>query len=485
MVACGGGGGGSDPVETPVTVTTPAPPTITSEEEYCIDYTLYKDTTYSDGSVEKQLLEENSEECGYVTIPVEGTPVGDSYCAGTLSQEQYTPLWESIEHLLWEDRLQDYADGEGGLYTDRTIHLDQSCFVQMEKPADCPTYASDTGDSRYSYLTCDGVKQQSNVSFPYDPEDINRAIIDILFVVDTNLTEEDRDGMTVEEFVDKQVFEANHIYMVNGTYALFRVAGIKMVDVAPGDLYRQYAAFFGGRQEFIGLDDWQREVSADLAFLFKKRPEEAIACGVANLDATEGIDKTRGITQCFHNTTFQSTSTTRYYERAHETFAHEIGHLLGAQHQESDTTSPGIFEYSFGYNLPGYNPQSNNPDYEGAWGGYGTIMSYGDLATGKFSNYTVSCYFPDDAGEYAGQSVKMGTSGGCFCLDPIEEQPSPTNNAETIKRTRYVMSQLHELDHAVQASPVFSSQRKNIGVLERELEIQKLEWKKDVHICLF
>jgi hypothetical protein len=46
MVACGGGGT-SNPVETPVKIA-PAPPTIVSEEEYCIEYTLYKDTTYSD-----------------------------------------------------------------------------------------------------------------------------------------------------------------------------------------------------------------------------------------------------------------------------------------------------------------------------------------------------------------------------------------------------------------------------------------------------
>lgn len=483
MVACGGGGGGSNPAETPVAPITPPPPTITSEEEYCTDYTLYRDTTYSDGTVETQLLEENSEDCGYVNVPVEGTPVGDSYCAGTLSQEEYTAAYESINHLLWEDRLQKYADGEGGVYTGRAVHIDQTCFVQMERPTDCPTDPSNTGDSRYGYLTCDGVKQITGVDFPFDPDNINRAIIDMLFVVDTNLTEEDRDGMTVEDFVDKQVFEANHLFMTNSTYTLIRVAGIKMVDVAPGDLYRQYAAFLPGRQEFLGLDGWQEEANADLAFLFKKLPEDAIACGAASIDATRGIDKTRGIIQCYAHTDFQNTSTTRYYERAHETFAHEIGHLLGAQHEENDANATGLFEYSFGYNLPRYNPQEDNPDYEGTWGGYGTIMSYADLATGSFSNFNRTCTFPDTAGEYAGQSVTMGKRGGCFCLDPIEDQPSPTNNAETIQRTRYTMSQLHEREHAIQFSPIFSAQRKNM--LEVELEVHELEYNRETHICLF
>jgi len=510
LTACGGGGG-SNPAETPVvepptTTQPPAPPVYGTRigDPYCAnssqdmfnkllnviqnleEYDKVQDYADGDDGTYTEVLENESEDCGYVPVPEAGTPIGESYCAHTLSQEEYTPVYESITHLLWEDRLQKFADGEGGEYTDRVVHIDQSCFVQMEKPTDCPTTASSTGDSRYQYLTCDGVKQKSNVSFPFDSENQNRAIIDMLFVVDTNLTEEDREGMTVEEFIDRQLYEANHMYLANGTYTLIRRSGIKMVDVAAGDLYRQYAAFFNGRYEFNGLDDWQREANADLVFLFKKKPEEPIACGVANLDATRGITKTRGILQCYHNTTFQSTTTTRYYERAHETFAHEIGHLLGAQHEETDADKAGLFEYSFGYNLPRYNPQKDNSEYQGAWGGYGTIMSYADLATGKFSNYNVTCNFPDTAGEYAGQSVSLGTRGGCFCLGvPIEEQENPTNNAETIARTRYTMSQLHEAEHGLQFSPVMAAERKSINNLEIDMEINKRDLDRDPHICLF
>ena len=446
LTACSGGGS-SDPVETPVTVTptTPAPPTIVSEEEYCIEYTLYKDTTYSDGTVEKQLLKQNAEECGYVEYPEFGTPVGDSYC-GNKAEDRFQLLLETIQGLRGVDRLQDYADGEGGTYTERTVSIDQTCFVQMEKPADCPTARSDTGDSRFDYLTCDGIKQKTSVSFPYEPGE-GTAIIDMLIVFDSNITEEDRDGMSIEEFINKQVYELNKIYLESEVNTLVRVAGIQTVEVAPGDLYRQYNAFFNAKYEFQDLDTWQREVDADMAFLFKKRPENPIACGVASLDATKGLDKTRGITQCFHNSVFQENSTTRYYERAHETFAHEVGHLLGAQHEYRDANTPGLFEYSFGYNIEGYNPNSENTDYEGIWGGYGTIMSYADLPTGRFSDYDVRREIPE-----TGQSVRLGTMGGCFCLEPIENQPPPTNNAETIRRTRWLMSQLHEHEHAVQFS---------------------------------
>jgi hypothetical protein len=449
----------------------PPPSEGTVLDEFCEDTT--KVIIIADGQGgEIRSEEEKSEECGYEPPPEAGTLLGDSYCAGTLTPEEYDPHFENINHLLPEDRLQDYADGEGGSYTERTVHLDQSCFVQMEMPADCPTDATDNIDPRYNYLTCDGVKQKTGVSFPYQPrsEHAGRAIIDMLFVVDTALTEEDRDGMTVEEFVDKQIYESNHMYMVSGTYTLVRRAGIVMVDVAPGDLYRQYSAFFNERYEFQGLSEWQREAQADLAFLFKKRPEEPIACGVANLDATRGIDKTRGITQCFHNSVFQENTTTRYYQRAHETFAHEIGHLLGAQHHYDDVRSDwGLFEYSYGHHLGGYNPQADNPDYEGIYGGYGTIMSYADLPTGRFSDYNVTCTIPE-----TGAEVGLGTTGGCFCLDPVENQPPPTNNAETILRTRYIMSQLHEMEHGVQFSPALYN-----------MEMDGLTIEEDPEICLF
>lgn len=444
------------------------------------EYDVVQDYADGDGGSYTEVVETESEECGYEPPPEEGTPLGDSYCAGTLTSEEYDPLFESINHLLPEDRLQDYADGEGGSYTERTVHLDQSCFVQMEKPDDCPTDPTDNNDSRYDYLTCDGIKQKTGVSFPYQPrsEHTGRAIIDMLFVVDTALTEEDRDGMTVEEFVDKQIYESNHMYMVSGTYTLVRRAGIVMVDVDEGDLYRQYSAFFNERYEFQRLSDWQREAEADFAFLFKKLPEEPIACGVANLDATRGIDKSRGITQCFHNTVFQEYETTRYYERAHETFAHEIGHLLGAQHEYNDARGNyGLFEYSYGHHLEGYNPQVDNPDYEGVYGGFGTIMTYADLPTGRFSDYNVSCTFGEGTGEYEGQSVKLGTTGGCFCLEEIENQPPPTNNAETILRARWLMSQLHELGHEVAAQSAFFSWS--------TFKMDGLTIEDDPQICLF
>ena len=480
LVACGGGG--STEPETP-TVITPAPTTPTTPNhpeqgdvlsESCDDTTLIREIADGNGGSTEEITE-NSEQCGYEEpqFTPAGTPVGDSYCGRSAPEERFLQLLDSVKHALGDDRFQDYADGEGGTYTERVKHLDQTCFTQMEAPPDCPTTASSTGDSRYDYVTCDGIKQKTGLSFPYEDWSNNKqtAVIDMLIVIDRALTEEDRDGMTVEEFVDKQIFEANHIYEDSATGIRLRVVDIIEVDVADGDLRRQYSAFSNSRYEFANLDQWQTEAQADLAFLFKKRPEEPLACGVASVDATSGLDDTRGIIQCFHNSVFQENAATRYYQRAHETFAHEVGHLLGLEHEWNDSNRPGLFEYSYGYNLPGYNPQADTPDpeYKGVYGGYGTIMSYADLATGRLSDRSETCTILE-----TGQSVELGTDGGCFCLDPIESQSPPTDAVDHIRRVRYVMSQLAELEYNVQFSPsVYNIQMDGLTVEE------------DPQICLF
>lgn len=478
LSGCGGGGNGTEDQQTVVTPTPTNPDAGTILETSCDGTTLIETIADGNGGSTEETTE-NSEDCGYEEpqFAPAGTPIGDSYCGRTAAEERFQQLLDTINHVRHDDRFQDYADGEGGEYTDRIVHLDQSCFVQtLTDPDDCPTTETDTGHPEFGYITCDGERQKSPVSFPYNVDDPvpGWAVIDILVVLDTKLTEEDLDGMTREEFVLHQFFVANHMYDTSNTSIRLRVAGIVDVDVAPGDLYRQYAAFFNARYEFNGLDDWQREAEADLAFLFKKRPEDGIACGVASLDATRGLDKTRGITQCYHNSVFQQNANTRYYERAHETFAHEVGHLLGAQHEWNDADRPGLFEFSYGYHLEGYEPRKDDPEYAGVYSGYGTIMSYADLATGKFSDRDLTCTYPEEAGEFAGQSVKFGTYGGCFCLDPIEDQPPPTDNVDTLRRTRYIMSQLHELEHGLQFSPI-----------QYNMKMDGLTLEEDPQICLF
>lgn len=312
----------------------------------------------------------------------------------------------------------------------------------MSEPTPCPTTPTDTNDSRYKYITCDGVLQRTEISFPYDRMNTEKAIIDILAVVDTKLTVDDRGGFSVEKYIQRELDFANSVFEDSGVHILLRLADIEMVEVRPGDLRRQYNAFFNSRYEFASLDSWQTMAQADIAFLFKKIEEDPIACGVAGIDGTKGLNRTRGITQCYQNSIFQNSEITRYYERAHETFVHEIGHILGLDHHFPEAAAVGnIFKYSFGYLIPGYEKNTDSNQ----WGGYGTIMSYSDLPTGRFSTTSQRFLVPE-----TGQSKQLGTNGGCFCMVPEEEKEPPTESVEHLNRVRYKMSQLSEEEHNVQ-----------------------------------
>lgn len=464
LVGCSGGGSGTEETTPPSTPTPTNPDAGTVLETSCDGTTLIE--TIADGNGgSTQETTENSEQCGYEEpqFAPEGTPEGDPYCGNSLPQDRFTQLLNAVQNARGEDKFQDYADGVGGTYTEIEQNLSQDCFVQMEEPPQCMTTATSTDDSRYDYITCDGIKQKTNVSFPYSSDHEGTAVIDILVAFDIALNnEEDLDGMTAEEFVLYQFYKANEMFIQSGVDIRLRLVEIWEVQSQNTDLRGEYYDFFYSRAPYQELDEKQQAANADIAFLFKKRPENPIACGVAQLDGTKGLDYTRGITQCFHNSVFQENAATRYYERAAETFIHEVGHILGLEHHWQEVDNPagvGLLENSYGYLVPGYRPQQSNPEYTGVYDGYGTIMSYSDLATRQFSDTDSSFTIPE-----TGQSKKLGDNGGCFCLIPVEEQPPGTEAVKHLQRVRYLMSQLNELEHGLQYSPAFNTTEQEIEI---------------------
>ena len=329
---------------------------------------------------------------------------------------------------------------------------------QMSKPPECLTDASDTGFDGYKFITCDGIPLQTDIDFPYDPDNTEIAIIDLLAVVDIKLDEE-LDGGTYTEFVQRELDLANQLFADSGVYVKLRLAGVQLVDVTVGDLRRQIERFTRSTREFTDLDTWQKDAGADIAFLFKRIEAEPWACGVALYnDLTQEMKYRRGVSQCHINTVFQETTTTRYYERAHETFTHEIGHILGMDHNiESSGTTSTLFPFSYGHLIRGY-----DRDLSDEYNGYGTIMSYSDLPTGRFSDRSEFFFIPE-----TGTSEALGKSVSGFNLFGIPLNPA-TDGVDHLNRVRYYMSQLHEMFDGPDASPaVFNSS------------------SKDDHICLF
>ena len=293
--------------------------------------------------------------------------------------------------------------------------------VQMSKPSECLTTFSYTGLPDFPYVTCDGIPTSGMASYPYDADNTETALITVMAVVDTNLTEEMRRGLTVEEFVQKQFDFANDIFATSGVYITLQVAGIEVVDVTSGDLLRQYRYFSDSRGEFRGMDELQVAHGADFAFLFKKREDDPWACGVAALtNDRQPRNKRRGVSQCHVGEEFNETATTRYYERASITFTHEMGHLFGLEHNIESATLTPVFPFSYGYLLPEY-----EDDKTDEWNGYGSVMSYSDKPTHMMSDPDATFEIPE-----LGIVVLVGSE----VADAVRH----------LNRVRYYMSQQHE-----------------------------------------
>ena len=295
-------------------------------------------------------------------------------------------------------------------------------LTQMSKPTECLTVSSDTGFVYFPYITCDGIPTSGPTSYPFDEGNTELALITVMAVVDTNLTLEMRRGLTVEEFVQKQFDFANDIFANSGVYIVLQVAGIVEIDVREGDLLRQYKYFTMSNGEFTGLDDVQDENEADFAFLFKARAEEPWACGAASLtNVRDDHSRRRGVSQCHVGEEFNDTETTRYYERASITFAHEMGHLFGMEHNVESATMVPVFPFSYGYLLPEY-----EVDVSDEWNGYGTVMSYSDKPTHMMSDPDATFVIPE-----LGIEVPVG-------------RYKDADAVRHLNRVRYYMSQLHE-----------------------------------------
>lgn len=337
-----------------------------------------------------------------VEHPAFGTPLSDPYCSPNTVEEQFINLLTLV---------QDIADGKGG----KQVEVVEQDSTECGYAAGCPTQPSgDLGE--FPYITCDGIRQRTDTDFAYSAESTYINTIHMLIIFDPNV---DTQGLTVEQFVQRELDFANQVFARSNVYIELQVAEIRTQEFSPLETLRTLIYPLGDNTDpFTWVTDAQREAGADIAMLFLSRRENPIACGVAYLDGTRGIGKTRGITQCYQNTVFQP-DYLRYYNRAHETFTHEVGHILGLDHDLANAGNGyGIFEYSYGYQEDGVE--------------LGTIMSYSNEPFERFSD-------PVEREEVDGVSYSIGSS-----------EPVTTDATEHLNRVRDTMSKLDEIHSQLQ-----------------------------------
>lgn len=116
------------------------------------------------------------------------------------------------------------------------------------------------------------------------------------------------------------------------------------------------------------------------------------------------------ITQSYHSESAYMTIGSGCIDQSYFCFAHELGHLLGCNHNKEDTDLKGMYDYSYGwhFDLPDDNPNI---------GRIGTMMSYPGAENRLL-------YFSDPALGYHG--VAIGSE--------------KANNAKTIKLTKKIVA---------------------------------------------
>jgi uncharacterized membrane protein YgcG len=169
-------------------------------------------------------------------------------------------------------------------------------------------------------------------------------------------------------FLDAEIAFANNIFSRSKVYIRLNLVGYESINIGVEKATNTLNKMGNRTSQFRNIVQKQKETGADLVHAFVSIDTRRGMCGVSYIGGYKGRWDWRdgyGVTVCHGG----------------ETFAHEIAHNFGSDHDNSNAGQGFHFWYSMGYNTR--NQQG--------WDVTSTVMSYGDAETGTFSNPDIYC----------------------------------------------------------------------------------------------
>ena len=169
-------------------------------------------------------------------------------------------------------------------------------------------------------------------------------------------------------FLDAEIAFANNIFARSNVYIRINLVGYEGMDIGVEKATATLNKMGNRVSQFNKLSDRLKQTKADLVHSFVTTDTRREMCGVAYLGGYRGRWDYRdglGVTVCHGG----------------ESFAHEIAHNFGSDHDNSNAGEGFHFWYSLGYNTRN----------QAGWDVTSTVMSYGSAEVGVFSNPDLNC----------------------------------------------------------------------------------------------